>query len=127
MFYAIGLPGNAPRIIAFEADEAMVDSWRQAGEVALRVDAPGDYIIAVNGLSVGPRTISEAEAWDAVRARRTSLLVACDWTQFPDVPAQTRQAWTAYRQALRDITTAPNPEAVIWPPAPTTEPSGTKA
>ncbi|WP_173087145.1 tail fiber assembly protein [Fundidesulfovibrio magnetotacticus] len=39
-----------------------------------------------------------------VRRERDRKLAACDWTQLPDVPLapETRAAWTAYRQALRD-------------------------
>jgi hypothetical protein len=36
---------------------------------------------------------------------RSHYLAASDWTQNPDVPMSTekRAAWTAYRQALRDL------------------------
>lgn len=72
---------------------------------------------------------AQAEAWlpvptDAARARdikaeRARRLLACDWTQLPDVPANTAQAWAAYRQALRDITDQPTfPASVTWPVEP---------
>jgi hypothetical protein len=40
-----------------------------------------------------------------VRLMRSHYLAASDWTQNPDVPMSTekRAAWTAYRQALRDL------------------------
>lgn len=63
-----------------------------------------------------PRT-AETE-WPLVRARRNDLLTACDWTQLPDVPLATKEAWAAYRQALRDITEQPDPFNIVWPTPP---------
>jgi hypothetical protein len=74
----------------------------------------------------------DAEAWRWVsepttaalardaRAERARRLLACDWTQLPDVPAWTAQAWATYRQALRDITVQPGfPVSITWPEEPT--------
>lgn len=59
------------------------------------------------------------EADNAARMQRNSLLQASDWTQLPDVPLETKQAWATYRQALRDITTQEGyPFNVIWPTKP---------
>jgi hypothetical protein len=59
-----------------------------------------------------------AAASKELRAERDRLLVRSDWTQLPDAPAD-KQAWAAYRQALRDLpadTTGPrNP---LWPSPP---------
>lgn len=61
----------------------------------------------------------EALVRDA-RAERGRRLAACDWTQLPDVPAGTAQAWATYRQALRDITEQPGfPTTITWPEEPT--------
>jgi hypothetical protein len=35
-------------------------------------------------------------------SQRNALLLDTDWTQLPDVPAETSAAWAEYRQALRD-------------------------
>lgn len=52
-------------------------------------------------------------------SNRASLLQASDWTQLPDVPLATKEAWATYRQALRDITSQPGyPLEVVWPVAP---------
>lgn len=55
---------------------------------------------------------------DELRSTRHRLLAASDWTQVPDAPVD-REAWAAYRQALRDLpanTTDPrNPD---WPVQP---------
>jgi hypothetical protein len=49
--------------------------------------------------------------WAAInRGKRDQLLKKSDWTQLPDVPLETKEAWAAYRQALRDL-----PDNVNWP------------
>ena len=54
-----------------------------------------------------------------VRSKRNQLLQESDWTQLPDVPIATKDAWAVYRQALRDITEQPGfPFDVVWPQPP---------
>ena len=54
----------------------------------------------------------------AVRTRRNAALTACDWTQLPDANVS-RQAWAAYRQALRDVPEQDGfPRDVKWPEPP---------
>lgn len=60
----------------------------------------------------------EAAAFSHIRRMRDVLLAACDWTQLPDVPSETRAKWTGYRQALRDVTSQPDLTNVIWPTPP---------
>ena len=56
---------------------------------------------------------------NVVRQQRNALLTACDWTQLPDVPVETKTGWAEYRQLLRDITEQSGfPESVIWPNKP---------
>lgn len=65
-------------------------------------------------------TAEEIKAqWAAIRAERNARLAACDWTQLPDAPVDA-SAWAAYRQALRDITTQPDPFNITWPEEPAT-------
>lgn len=56
--------------------------------------------------------------WAAInRGKRDLLLKESDWTQLPDAPVD-REAWAAYRQALRDLTDHvnwPNLDADDWP------------
>lgn len=80
------------------------DKWVQSWDV---VDMTADEIQA--------RTdIKAAE----VRAERNRLLADSDWTQVLDAPVD-RGAWTAYRQALRDISSQEGfPFSVTWPEAP---------
>ena len=65
---------------------------------------------------IDPRT-PETE-WPMVRAERDRRLLASDWTQLPDVPLATKEAWATYRQALRDITEQPDPFNITWPAVP---------
>ena len=55
-------------------------------------------------------------AIDQVRKFRNAQLKACDWTQTLDSPLndEQRQAWSAYRQALRDF-------PATWTPSPVAE------
>lgn len=62
------------------------------------------------------------QTWDGVRAKRSSLLSSCDWTQLEDSPLSgpSKQAWADYRTELREIPqTYENVEDIVWP----TEPS----
>lgn len=54
-----------------------------------------------------------------VREQRIALLKASDWTQISDYDlGADRDAWAAYRQALRDLADAPNPFDITWPQPP---------
>ncbi len=57
--------------------------------------------------------------WDSIRAERNFLLSQSDWTQLADAPPlslEQKQAWTVYRQALRDVPSSfATPEEVVWP------------
>lgn len=69
-----------------------------------------------------PYTYDEAMA--ALRLERDRRLMACDWTQLPDVPlsASQVQAWRVYRKNLRDTPEAVQAQgwdgAVNWPTPP---------
>lgn len=50
------------------------------------------------------------------RAKRDSLLLDSDWSQLPDVPIETREAFSIYRKNLRDIPSQSSfPEKINWP------------
>lgn len=67
------------------------------------------------------RAAAAAVDFTMIRAQRNALLASCDWTQLPDSPltAEQKEAWTDYRQALRDLpdnyTTV---DEVVWPDQP---------
>lgn len=63
-------------------------------------------------------TRTQESEWALVRAERDKRLLACDWTQLPDVPLETKEVWALYRQALRDITEQEDPFNIQWPTLP---------
>lgn len=77
----------------------------------------------VYAVEVQPKTAEDIEADKVsaaanVRAQRTKLLSACDWTQLADSTAD-KAAWGTYRQALRDVPSQPGfPWTIDWPVAP---------
>ena len=56
--------------------------------------------------------------WEEVRVLRNQLLTECDWTQLEDISSEIKEAWTVYRQALRNITTQSSPFSINWPVKP---------
>ena len=81
------------------------------------IGRPGIDKIVDGELVIMP--IPTAVLADRARAERNRLLMLSDWTQMPDVPLATKQAWADYRQALRDITGQPGyPLEITWPTPP---------
>lgn len=98
----------------------ILKQWRYSGGVFKNVGPPPEpyYIWDLAASTwIDPRT-PETE-WPLVRADRDRRLLASDWTQLPDVPLATKEAWATYRQALRDITQQPDPFNIVWPTPPT--------
>lgn len=80
------------------------------------------YIVKAKALTAAEVQAQKESSMQNVRFHRTQRLQECDWTQLVDVPVETRLAWAAYRQALRDITkniVDPRVDAVVWPKRPT--------
>jgi hypothetical protein len=75
-----------------------------------------DYIV-VNDALVKKEKLPE-QAWAEVRKLRDQYLLACDWTQLPDVPLATKEVWAQYRQSLRDVTLQADPFNITWPEQP---------
>lgn len=58
------------------------------------------------------------QKWEQFRSWRAIELSRSDWTQLTDSPAD-KEAWAAYRQALRDLPSKnADPEKVTFPNAP---------
>lgn len=94
-----------------------------------------DYLEQLN-LGLVPRVVAgelvwetdRAAAWDVIRARRDELLVCADHAlnivydeariAQTDADQERIRAIAEYRQALRDITLAADPQAVVWPQKP---------
>lgn len=72
--------------------------------------------------------IKNAYPMELLRIERDKRLVESDWTQNLDVPEVTRNAWTVYRQNLRDLPATATPtlnsdedldqNSVVWPSKP---------
>lgn len=102
----------------------------QLPEDAVEISEP-EYQALLDGSSAGqvivwdaeegkPALIDHAPTWDDIRAERRPLLRNSDWTQMPDSPLspEKKAEWATYRQALRDITSAPSAASVTWPVEP---------
>lgn len=112
-----------PNMLAAEGqavllDEAFTDGYIQDGQHFTLPAQPSPHHVFdyTTKQWVDPRT--PETQWPVVRAQRNARLSASDWTQLPDVPLATKEAWAAYRQALRDVTLQPDPFAIIWPVSP---------
>jgi hypothetical protein len=133
MIYSIyTIDGRIQRIVG----TSDIDLQLQSGERFLEGEYSDDAYYVLDGIPVAippktsqhhifdyatkqwidPRT-PDTE-WPLVRSKRDRLLQASDWTQLPDVPLATKEAWAAYRQALRDITEQLDPFNIIWPELP---------
>lgn len=54
-----------------------------------------------------------------LRSERDRRISETDWTQLPDVPEATRDAWQSYRQDLRDVPqNYTSMLDVVWPTKP---------
>ena len=101
------------------------DIVRTAHEVELRCQddlLDANLAIAKAESCNGEVTVEDIPMTDVeARAKRDKLLAETDWTQVLDAPidAATREAYRAYRQALRDIPDQEGfPESITWPELP---------
>lgn len=62
-----------------------------------------------------------ASQWVKIRNTRDGKLKECDWVSIRSADTGTPMPveWSQYRQSLRDITTQPDPFAIVWPVKPT--------
>ena len=80
----------------------------------------GNYYQTWNQVNASEAEISYRieNQWEEVRVLRNQLLTECDWTQLADISSEIKEAWTVYRQSLRNITTQTNPFNIEWPAKP---------
>jgi len=81
----------------------------------------GKQIVAnKQGYPVAKTPAVAIPTWQQIRKQRDAFLKDSDWSVASDVvPKPSKQAWIAYRQALRDVPTVfDTPETVIWPNPP---------
>lgn len=109
--------GDLPADVTEQAPSTPQDKWSGSAWVS-----PRTPVDVWNGKDwVTDSAALQAMQWAQLRAKRTGLLQASDWTQVADVPltADQKAAWTAYRKALRDLPTATqDPAKVVWPVPP---------
>lgn len=71
---------------------------------------------------VDPEEIPQEWLWERLRINRDRLLVESDWAMIPDAPTD-KEAWGAYRQALRDFPATWEPSEIAdFPIAPNAAP-----
>ena len=86
------------------------------------LDGPIGYWV-VDGNSITLDTDQEAAdilaaKWARIRAKRNALLASSDWRAMPDAPTMS-DAWTTYRQALRNLpSTQADPDDIVFPEEP---------
>lgn len=104
-----------------------VTVWKPHDQITQKLVAVSPYIESgqVFTVNVENKTPEELQQtydvqWSVVRSERDTKLSSCDWTQLPDVPLTPEQKaeWVSYRQALRDVTSQPDPFNIVWPVAP---------
>lgn len=61
-----------------------------------------------------------SQRWEEVRTERNKRLADCDWvvTKYTELKEDLPIEWSTYRQALRDITSQEDPDAIEWPTKP---------
>ena len=83
-------------------------------------DGEGGFTFVTDPLKVQAKL---DQAWTQLRAERNARLAATDWVALADahLSQDRKDAWFAYRQALRDLPDeVQDPTQVEWPPAPGT-------
>ncbi|WP_018692528.1 tail fiber assembly protein [Algicola sagamiensis] len=81
----------------------------------------GRLDVDLSCLTRGAKDRVATTKWRLVRTKRDQLLSQSDYTQIADYPLtdDTRQAWSIYRQALRDLpNNTQHPDEIVWPQAP---------
>ena len=114
-----GMPpdtSSAQSWIEAAAGETPVNCYVEAGTLVRKLPQPTQH----HAFSYTAKAweFDSTGAWQEVRQERNRRLAASDWTQLPDVPMETKSAWAAYRQALRDVTSQADPLNIVWPQVP---------
>lgn len=106
-------------------DDDAVDSFASNNApqgLWLAVDGPVSPLDRVVGGVIVPASQAEITLakWRSVRAQRDQLLKDSDWASIRamDTGVPMTTDWATYRQALRDITSQPDPFNIVWPTLP---------
>lgn len=121
-YFAIGLPGEKPRMFITGSTE-MAEMQLQAGELYVEVENLANGVISADGTSYEATGVDMEQESIKIRSYRAVLLASCDWTMAIDAPLDEDQkaAWMSYRQELRDLP-ANQPDTlfddIVWPSQP---------
>lgn len=111
--------------VVYDASGKLIRTLSTHGDPSSSLEN-GEYseeVESLDGIAFAPIEIdTNAQSVADVRSLRNKLLSSSDWTQVSDAPVD-RDAWAAYRQALRDITKQQGfPNEVVWPEPPVAKP-----
>jgi len=114
------LPAGATFVEPPQVAEGKQATWDGKAWAVTDIPVPEPAPEPAKPIIPAPEATPEPEplTWDAIRNERNFLLTQSDWTQLADAPLspEQKQAWTAYRQALRDVPSSfATPEEVVWP------------
>lgn len=116
--------GKRPRMVENPACRMPADAIAVSDKVHARLldqQSAGHEIVDLGSGPIARKpVIDDASRQDQRRRQRDRLLAASDWTQLGDTlvdAPETKAAWAAYRQALRDL----DMEGDGWPSAPLTD------
>lgn len=121
MWYIFKSDGNC---IASSDFEPNIEDLSSRGEIAVESQLIFDINkIVLKNSNIVDKLIPQPtleELLSKIRTKRNQLLSACDWTQLPDaqLTIEQKQAWTAYRQQLRDFPETCDPYNPVWPVKP---------
>jgi len=109
------------------------ESYENNVKMVIGVDETDSAILGTSTIPYAEFEIKYADVKNAypmslLRIERDKRLAQSDWTQNPDVPEATKNAWITYRQALRDLPLTATPTvdsegyldlfSVTWPSKP---------
>ena len=102
---------------------ALHDDTAQTGQWVYQQITKGNFEGSVVDVpaNVDPFTLEPLPDYEKNNAKRerNMRLAATDWTQTADIPQATKDKWTPYRQALRDVPQQPGfPKNIVWPTPP---------
>lgn len=128
LFPHVSFTANGPEPAWMSENSALpVSEYRQFDPLTQRLEPCPPYVdngvvytVTVRELSAAELSEQEEGLWATVRAIRNEHLARSDWTHTVDSPLSIEQKtqWAEYRQALRDITSQPDPRNLVWPEAP---------
>lgn len=109
---------NVPDCSVIEGSARIGLDWVVAGEIRPLPPKPSTHHVFdyEERAWIDPRT--ESSEWALVRIERDRRIAETDWTQYQDTSLALKVHWAPYRQALRDITTQPDPFNIVWPEQP---------